>query len=85
VVYDVLTWSDEFDTDGAVNSSKWHHQTNGPNGGGWFNGEQQHYTARTDNSYVSNGHLYIVAKKENYTDNGVTRNYTSARLNSKYA
>ena len=85
VVYDVLVWSDEFDTDGAPNASKWHHQTDGPNGGGWFNGEEQHYTARTDNSFVSNGQLHIVAKKENYTDNGVTRNYTSARLNSKYA
>lgn len=85
VVYDVLAWADEFDTDGPVNSSKWYHQTFGPNGGRWFNGEEQHYTDRIENSYVSNGNLYIMAKKENFTLNGVTLNYTSARLNSKYA
>ena len=85
VTYDVLAWSDEFDMDGPVDATKWHHQTIGPNGGQWFNGEQQHYTHRTDNSYVQNGNLYIVAKKENYTSSGVTLGYTSARLNSKYA
>ena len=57
----------------------------GPNGGQWFNGEQQHYTDRLDNSYVENGFLNIVAKSENYTQDGVTLNYTSARLNSKFA
>ena len=85
VTYDVLAWSDDFDTDGPVDGNKWHHQTIGPNGGQWFNGEQQHYTNRTDNSYVQNGNLYIVAKKENYTSSGIELGYTSARLNSKYA
>ena len=47
--------------------------------------EIQHYTNRTDNSYVSNGTLKIVAKKETYTNQGHTKQYTSARLNSKYA
>ena len=45
----------------------------------------QHYTDEISNSYVSNGTLKIKAIKENYTYNGVTKNYTSARLNSKYA
>ena len=85
VVYDVLVWSDDFDSDGAVDASKWHHQTFGPNGGKWFNGEEQHYTDRIENSFVSNGDLYIMAKKENFTLNGITLGYTSARLNSKYA
>lgn len=88
VVYDVLAWSDDFDsgsTPQAINSSNWHHQTFGPNGGRWFNNEEQHYTDRIENSYVQNGNLYIMAKKENYPANGVTLNYTSARLNSKYA
>lgn len=82
---DVLLWSDEFDTDGAIDASKWFHQTKLPAGGSWFNGEIQHYTDRLDNSYVSNGVLYIVAKKESFTDQGHTKEYTSARLNSKYA
>ena len=69
----------------SVNAAKWHHQTKLPNGSGWYNNEQQHYTNRTDNSYISNGSLKIVAKKENYQDQGVTKNYTSARLNSKFA
>lgn len=69
----------------AVDSSKWFHQTRLPNGSSWFNGEQQHYTDRIENAYVSNGTLKIVAKKERYEDQNVTKNYTSARLNSKYA
>lgn len=85
-VYDELVWSDEFETDGAINSEKWHHQTVLPlNGNSWFNGEIQHYTDRTDNSYVSDGILHIVAKNETFTDQGVTKDYTSARLNSKFA
>ena len=87
VIYNDLVWSDEFDstTPTAVDATKWHHQILGPNGGQWFNGEQQHYTDRLDNSYVENGFLNIVAKSENYTQDGVTLNYTSARLNSKFA
>ena len=81
----VLVWSDEFDGNGAINSDKWHHQTLLPNGDSWWNGEIQHYTDRTDNSNVSNGTLKIVAKKEQFTDQGVTKEYTSARLNSKFA
>lgn len=80
-----LIWSDEFDIDGPVDTSKWFHQTKLPYGGSWFNGEVQHYTNRMDNSYVENGNLKIVAKKETYTDQGYTKEYTSARLNSKFA
>lgn len=85
VVYNDLVWSDEFETNGAINSTKWHHQTQLPNGGSWFNGEVQHYTNLISNSFVNNGFLNIVAKKENYTNQGVTKQYTSARLNSKFA
>ena len=46
VIYSDLVWSDEFETNGALNSSNWFHQTQLPNGGSWFNGEQQHYTNR---------------------------------------
>lgn len=68
-----------------INSDKWFHQTRLPNGSSWFNGEIQHYTNRMENSYVSSGSLKIVAKKETFTDQGHTKQYTSARLNSKYA
>lgn len=84
-VYDLLVWSDEFDTNGAIDNSKWHHQTQIPDGGSWFNGEIQHYTDRIDNSFVSNGELNLLGKKETFTDQGVTKQYTSARLNSKFA
>lgn len=83
--FENLVWADEFDVDGALNSSNWHHQTQLPQGGSWFNGEIQHYTDRQDNSFVENGLLKIVAKKETFTDQGYTKDYTSARLNSKFA
>ena len=85
VIYSNLVWADEFDGNGAIDATKWHHQTIGPNGGRWFNNELQHYTNSTDNSFVDGGNLNIVAKKENLTQDGVALNYTSARLNSKYA
>jgi len=83
--FDHLVWSDEFSTDGPVDSAKWFHQTRLPDGGSWFNRELQHYTSRTDNSRVEDGVLKIVAKKETFTDQGYTKEYTSARLNSKFA
>ena len=80
-----LVWSDEFNIDGAIDSNKWFHQTQLPAGGGWFNNEAQHYTNRIQNSYVSGGKLNLVAIKETFTDQGRTKEYTSARLNSKAA
>lgn len=85
VVYSDLVWSDEFETNGAINATKWHHQTQIPAGGSWYNGEQQHYTNQLANSFVNTGFLNIVAKKEVYTSQGYTKQYTSARLNSKFA
>ncbi|WP_309613104.1 family 16 glycosylhydrolase [Flavobacterium sp.] len=85
VVYNDLVWSDEFDTNGSINTTNWFHQTQLPAGGSWFNGEVQHYTNRIENSYVNAGLLNIVAKKENYTNQGITKQYTSARLNSKFS
>jgi len=85
-VYDYLVWSDEFDGSGAINTTNWFHQTIPIiNGQSWANGEIQHYTDRTTNSYLENGSLKILAKKETYTNLGVTKQYTSARLNSKFA
>lgn len=85
VIYGDLVWSDEFLYNGAIDSNKWFHQTQLPSGGNWFNGEQQHYTNRIENSFADGDFLNIVAKKENFTDQGQTKSYTSARLNSKFA
>ena len=85
IIYEDLVWSDEFNTNGVIDSNHWFHQTQLPAGGSWFNGEQQHYTNRIENSFVDNGFLNISAIKENYTDQGETKPYTSARLNSKFA
>ena len=85
VSFDQLIWADEFNYTGVIDSSKWFHQTKLPAGGSWYNGEIQHYTDELTNSSVANGELKILAKKETYTDQGVTKQYTSARLNSKFA
>lgn len=85
VVYSDLVWSDEFNTNGAVNATKWHHQTQIPAGGNWYNNEEQHYTNFLSNSFVENGVLKIVAKREVLNNQGVTKQFTSARLNSKFA
>lgn len=84
-IYNELVWSDEFDSPGAIDSEKWFHQTELPNGSSWFNGEVQHYTDRTINSFVEDGALTILAKRETFTDQGYTKEFTSARLNSKFA
>jgi beta-glucanase (GH16 family) len=83
--YTDLVWSDEFNGNGSINTTKWHHQTQLPNGNSWFNGELQHYTNRDENSYQEGGSLFIKAISESFSDQGVTKQYTSARLNSKFA
>ncbi len=75
-----LTWSDEFNgPEGSpVDASKWVTETGG---NGWGNDELEYYTNRTQNSYEHNGNLVIKVMQEKYTGaDGVTRNYTSARL-----
>ena len=80
-------WEDNFDTPGAVNSTNWHHQTQVIIPGvGWANGEEQHYTDLEENSFVdTSGNLNIVAIRKNRSDQGLTKSFTSARLNSKFA
>jgi beta-glucanase (GH16 family) len=85
VVYTNLVYADEFSQFGPVDTSNWFPEVVPPNAWGWFNGEEQHYTSRTDNVYSSNGTLKIIAKRENYTAYGQTKSYTSARLNSKFS
>jgi beta-glucanase (GH16 family) len=71
-------WSDEFDANGAPNSSRWGYDI-GTGSGGWGNNESQYYTNRLDNVKVENGYLKIVTKKEAYQGS----NYTSARLKTQ--
>jgi beta-glucanase (GH16 family) len=83
--FNQLVWNDEFNVNGAVNSLNWFHQTQLPNGVSWYNNELQHYTNNIANAYCDNGLLNIVAKKQVFTSQGQTKQYTSARLNSKFA
>jgi len=72
-----LVWSDEFDTDGAPDTSKWGYDVGG---NGWGNNELEYYTnADTGNARVRGGNLIIEARKESLGG----RNYTSARLLTK--
>jgi beta-glucanase (GH16 family) len=72
-----LVWSDEFDSTGSPDSTKWGYDTGG---GGWGNNELEFYTdARPENARVENGNLVIEARKESYGG----RNYTSARMLTK--
>ena len=79
-----LVWNDEFNYEGAPSEEKWHLQYIPIDQGGWANNEKQHYTKRRDNSYVSEGTLKIIAKREYYAYEGLDKSYTSARLNSKF-
>ena len=73
-------WHDEFDgpAGAAPDPENWTAET----GGEWGDNELQQYTDRTENAQTDGeGHLVITADRETYTgDDGVTRDYTSARL-----
>ena len=59
-----LVWSDEFDTPGLPDESKWGYDTS-RNSTGWYNSELQYYAAeRLENARVENGQLIITARKE---------------------
>ena len=73
-----LTMQDEFDTDGAPDSSIWSYDI-GTGENGWGNSELQYYTDRTKNVTVNNGYLIITADKEDFEGAA----YTSARLLTK--
>ena len=75
-----LTWSDEFNQpDGsAPDPTKWKFAVGG---NGWGNKELEYYTSRPQNAHIRHGRLEIIARKEPYTgEDGVKRDYTSARL-----
>jgi beta-glucanase (GH16 family) len=74
--YTNLVWSDEFNTDGAPDPTKWSYDIGA---GGWGNGEAQYYTNSSDNAVVQGGNLKITAKAQLLSGS----NYTSARLKSE--
>jgi PKD repeat protein len=74
----VLVWSEEFDTDGAPDATKWGYDI-GTGSGGWGNNELEYYTNRPENAIVEGGVLKIKAIQEMYSGSA----YTSARLLSK--
>jgi len=75
-----LVWSDEFNAPNGspVDTAKWVSETGG---GGWGNDELEYYTNRLENAFQRDGNLVIKVIQEKYTgSDGVSRNYTSARL-----
>jgi beta-glucanase (GH16 family) len=76
--YTNLVWSDEFETDGAPDSSKWTYDI-GTGSNGWGNNELEYYTDRLVNAQVLDGNLIIQALVEDYDGSS----YTSARLVSR--
>jgi beta-glucanase (GH16 family) len=74
-----IVWSDEFNGT-SVNTNIWTNDLgNGGSNPGWGNNELEWYTSLTNNEYVSNGYLHIVAQRQ--STNGF--NYTSARMKSQ--
>jgi beta-glucanase (GH16 family) len=70
-----LIWSDEFEKDGAPDSTSWTYDI-GRGSNGWGNQELQYYTRENRNVQVKNGVLKITASKENGS-------WTSARVKSQ--
>ncbi len=74
--YSTLVFSDEFDTPGAPDSSKWGYDIGS---GGWGNNESEYYTNRASNVIIEGGLLKITAKKESYQG----AEYTSTRIKTQ--
>lgn len=74
--YNKLIWADEFNYNGAPDSSKWGYDLGA---GGWGNNELEYYTDQPQNVIVKDGMLHITALKENYKGSS----YTSARILTK--
>jgi beta-glucanase (GH16 family) len=73
-----LVWSDEFNTPGKPDQTKWSYDV-GNSENGWGNNELEYYTDDPKNVRVEDGNLVIEAIKE--SKEGL--NYTSTRILSK--
>ena len=76
-----LVWSDEFNTPGEPDTSRWNYDLGDgcPNVCGWGNNELEYYTKDVKNVRVENDRLIIEAHKEPLGGKG----FTSARIVSK--
>ncbi len=71
-----LVWSDEFDQEGAPDTTKWTYDVGN---WGWGNNEPQYYTVdRRENARIENGALIIEARR-----NDMGHAWTSARLTTR--
>lgn len=77
-----VIWSDEFDGI-KIDSDIWTYDVGGR---GYGNGQLEHNTARSENSYIENGSLVIEARREDYSGNAFTsaRMLTQGRFAFKY-
>lgn len=75
VFENTASWTEEFNTDGAADASKWSYDIGG---NGWGNNELQYYTDGL-NASVNSGVLTITAKKEPFAGKA----YTSTRMVTK--
>lgn len=75
VFENTASWTEEFNTDGAPDASRWSYDIGG---NGWGNNELQYYTDGL-NASVNSGLLTITAKKEPFAG----RAYTSTRMVTK--
>lgn len=76
-----LIWSDEFETSGAPDSTKWGYDLGDgcPDNCGWGNNELQYYTNNTKNVRVEEGHLVIEALKDSLG----SKAFSSAKIVSR--
>jgi beta-glucanase (GH16 family) len=74
-------WSDEFEVNGAPDSSKWNYDLGDgcPNNCGWGNHELQYYTSNSANVRVEGGNLIIEARQDSIGGKG----FTSAKIVSR--
>lgn len=75
-----IVWSDEFNGT-SIDTTKWTYDLgdNCPQNCQWGNQELEYYTSRTNNAYVANGLLHIVARQESYSG----YSFTSARMKTQ--
>lgn len=75
-----IVWSDEFNGT-SVDTTKWSFDLGDdcPQNCNWGNQELEYYTSRTNNAYVANGTLHIVARQESLAG----YSFTSARMKTQ--
>ena len=70
-----LIWSEEFNIDGPIDTTRWHLET-GTGSNGWGNNELQYYTDKPENAYIRSSNLEITIRRQDTAG----KKFTSARL-----